>query len=115
MSESTHWDAIFERKNSGELSWYQPHLARSLELVRLSGVGRDAAIIDVGGGVSTFVDDLLDEGYTDLSVLDVSEAALSKTRARLGEKASRVTWIAGDVTRLPLPEQRYDFWHDRAV
>src|SRR5262249_3403746 len=66
-------------------------------------------------GVSTFVDDLLDRGHTDVTVLDVSEAALSKTRDRLREKASRVHWITGDVTRVALPAQRYDFWHDRAV
>ena len=115
MSQHDHWEAIFQRKRDQELSWYRPHLDRSLELLRASGVGRDAGIIDVGGGTSTFIDDLLDSHYSDLTVLDISETALRKTRARLGGRASSVQWIAGDVTSITLPQARFDFWHDRAV
>ena len=90
-------------------------MERSLDLLRGSGIGRDAAIIDVGGGTSTFVDDLLDAGYSNLTVLDIAETALEKTRARLGSRAASVQWISGDVTLVELPAQHFDFWHDRAV
>ena len=85
-----HWDRMYESKGTQELTWYQPHAAASLRLIRQCGVGKNAAIIDVGGGSSTLVDDLLHEGYTDLTVLDVSSTALAASRARLAEAASRV-------------------------
>jgi len=115
MSGRKHWEAIYQRKGSTEVSWYRPHLDRSLDLVIASGIGRDAAVIDVGGGTSTLVDDLLARGYSDLTVLDVSERALRHTQERLGEKATVVQWIVGDITEVTLPEARFDFWHDRAV
>lgn len=110
-----HWDGVYTRKGTQELTWYQPHPAISLRLIHQSGVGKDAAIIDVGGGASTLVDDLLHEGYTDLTVLDVSPAGLAASRARLAEAAARVNWVQADITRVELPDQAFDLWHDRAL
>lgn len=92
-----HWDAIFKSKPSPELTWYQPHLARSLELIRSTGLKVEAPILDIGCGDSTLVDDLLESGFTNLTVLDVSSLALERSRERLGWRASQATWIEGDV------------------
>ena len=86
-----------------------------LDLIKATGVSHDAAIIDVGGGASTLVDDLLANGYTDLTVLDLSAAALAAARKRLGAQASKVRWIEADITKADLPANRFDVWHDRAV
>ncbi len=110
-----HWERIYARKRARELSWYQPHAAISLRLIQQSGVGKRAAIIDVGGGASPLVDDLLREGYTNLTVLDLSPTALAASRQRLGRDAGRVRWLEADITRVELPEQAYELWHDRAV
>lgn len=115
MNGQKHWESVFQRKAAGELSWYKPHLERSLTLLQAAGIERSAAVIDVGGGTSTLVDDLLERGHADLTVLDVSETALKATQERLGANASRVQWIVADITRITLPEKRFDFWHDRAV
>lgn len=87
----------------------------SLEFIRATGVAKDAHILDVGAGASVLVDDLLDAGYHNLSVLDISAAALKVAQARLGSAASRVNWIEADITKLELPEASIDVWHDRAV
>ena len=113
--EQKHWDAIYERRGPDRVSWYRPHLERSLELVESAGLPLDARIIDVGGGASTLVDDLLARGYRRLTVLDISEKALAAARERLGERGASVEWLAGDITEIELPEHAYDFWHDRAV
>lgn len=111
-----HWSAVYARKPAEALSWYQRHAELSLRLIRDTGVGRDARIIDVGGGASTLVDDLLDAGYTNVSVLDVSPSALAAARERLGDaRARRVDWIEADITNAPLPADTFDVWHDRAV
>ena len=115
MNGEKHWESVFQRKTAREQSWYKPHLERSLTLLQAAGIERSAAVIDVGGGTSTFVDDLLELGYADLTVLDVSETALKTTQERLGADAARVQWIAADITQVTLPEKRFDFWHDRAV
>lgn len=115
MERHDHWESVFQHKSPEDLSWYRPHLEQSLGLLQASGLGTDAAVIDVGGGTSTWVDDLLGLGYADLTVLDLSETALETTRNRLGANASRVEWIAGDITLVTLPKKRFDFWHDRAV
>jgi ubiquinone/menaquinone biosynthesis C-methylase UbiE len=115
MSESEHWDQVYERRGPGEESWYRPHLERSLSLIEQAQLPADAAIIDVGGGASTLVDDLLLRGHTRLTVLDISAKAIATAQERLGPRAQTVTWLVGDVTRLELPEHEYDFWHDRAV
>jgi SAM-dependent methyltransferase len=115
MAEQEHWEAIYGAKGPKDVSWYQPHLDRSLTFIDQAKLAPDAPVIDVGGGASTLVDDLLARGYRDITVLDLSAAAIAQAQARLGEHADRVTWIVGDVTRVELPEQRYEFWHDRAV
>jgi ubiquinone/menaquinone biosynthesis C-methylase UbiE len=97
------------------MSWYRPHLERSLRFVEGAQLSPDSAILDVGGGVSTLVDDLLRRGYRNVTVLDLSESAIAQARARVGEGGRSVTWIVGDVTKVELPEHHFDFWHDRAV
>jgi ubiquinone/menaquinone biosynthesis C-methylase UbiE len=115
MTEQTHWEDVYARKAADAVSWYRPHLERSLALIDAAGLARDASIVDVGGGASTLVDDLLDRGYTNLTVLDLSAKALDVARERLGDRASAVRWIVGDATVAALPDGSVDFWHDRAV
>jgi ubiquinone/menaquinone biosynthesis C-methylase UbiE len=115
MQSKEHWERVYTTKGPTSVSWFQEHAGQSVELIRQTGVALDAGIIDVGGGASTLVDDLLDEGYRNLTVLDLSDAALSVAKRRLGERASYVSWLAGDITQIELPVQAYDVWHDRAV
>jgi len=115
MTEREHWDQLYERRGPDQVSWYRPHLERSLELIDQARLPTDAAIIDVGGGASTLVDDLLDRSYSRLTVLDISAKAIARARERLGARAEAVTWLVGDVTGLELPAHGFDFWHDRAV
>jgi SAM-dependent methyltransferase len=110
-----HWDRVYRTKQADAVSWFQPHLGTSLEMIRQTGVAADAPIIDVGGGASTLVDDLVAAGYSDVTVLDVSEAGLDAARNRLGPRASRVSWLAGDATTAALPPAHFQVWHDRAV
>lgn len=110
-----HWDRVYESRGTQALTWYQLHAATSLRLIRQSGLDKNAAIIDVGGGSSTLVADLLNQGYTNLTVLDVSPTALAASRAQLADMASRVTWIEADITRAELPANTVDLWHDRAL
>ena len=111
----THWEKVYRTKQPTEVSWYRPHLDVSLQLIEEAASNRDARIIDVGGGESTLVDDLLDRGYHNLSVLDVSATALAVAKERLGGKADQVNWLCADVTTFAFPRQQYDVWHDRAV
>jgi SAM-dependent methyltransferase len=115
MTDKDHWNAVYATKGPENVSWFRPHLERSLAFLEAARIDRNAAVIDVGGGASTLVDDLLDLGYSNVTVLDLSEAALEAARARLGARASRVRWICADVTETRLPPAAYDFWHDRAV
>jgi len=110
-----HWEQIYSSETSQEVSWFCPHLETSLALIESTGSDRDAAIIDVGGGASTLIDDLLDRGYRKVTVLDISQQALEMAKKHLGERSSQVQWICAEVTRAPLPAQGYDVWHDRAV
>jgi ubiquinone/menaquinone biosynthesis C-methylase UbiE len=110
-----HWEKVYQTKGADSVSWFQPHATRSLEIIRSIGAAKDARIIDVGGGASTLVDDLLDHGFEHVSVLDLSASALDVTRARLGRLGDGVEWIAGDIRNVDLPAQGYDIWHDRAV
>jgi SAM-dependent methyltransferase len=117
MTESdrqAHWQSVYSSKDETELSWFEQSPAISLDLIRRSGAHSGTSIIDIGGGASRLVDALLDGGYRTISVLDLSEKALSVARARLGPRASQVRWIEADVTRWE-PEQRSDLWHDRAA
>lgn len=115
MQSKTHWDTVYTTRATDAVSWFQPHAKTSLDFIRAAGIGTEAALIDVGGGASVLVDDLLAAGFRDLSVLDLSGAALAAARRRLGRQAADVTWIEADITRAALPESRYDVWHDRAV
>jgi SAM-dependent methyltransferase len=109
-----HWETVYGNKAVDEVSWFQPHAASSLRLIE-GCADKNAHIIDVGGGASVLVDDLLDAGYRNLTVLDLAESALAVSRARLGARAQSVQWIAADITRAELPAAHYDVWHDRAV
>src|SRR5262245_38288571 len=110
-----HWESVYRQKGASEVSWYRPHLERSIRFIEGAGLPDSAAIIDVGGGVSTLVDDLLDHGYRNVTVLDLSASAIDQARARLGARSAQVTWLVGDITAVELPEHHFDFWHDRAV
>ncbi|MBI1285427.1 MAG: methyltransferase domain-containing protein [Thiobacillus sp.] len=109
-----HWESVYRSKGADEVSWFQTHAASSLRLIK-GCADSSAQIIDVGGGASVLVDDLLDAGYRNLTVLDLADSALATSRARLGARAQAVQWIADDVTRADLPAAHYDVWHDRAV
>lgn len=115
MPQKEHWEQVYTTKPTTGVSWFQVHAEQSLRLIQDTGVPRSAAIIDVGGGASTLVDDLLAGGYAALSVLDISAAALKAAQARLGPAANRVRWLVGDITTIDLPAQAFDVWHDRAV
>lgn len=115
MQTKDHWEQLYASKAPDELSWFQPHAALSLRLIRTAGLPADAAIIDVGGGASTLADDLLANGYCSLTVLDVSASALAAARKRLGSRADAVQWIEADVTQFDFPWHAFDLWHDRAV
>lgn len=110
-----HWEQVYTTKSESTVSWYQPHADQSLALIKATGVPPTAAVMDVGGGASTLVDDLLALDFSNVSVLDLSASALDVARQRLGVKTSRVHWIEADVTRASLPAHSVDVWHDRAV
>ena len=115
MSSKEHWERVHRDRPADSVSWFQAHAYRSRQLIKASGVALSAPIIDVGGGASILVDDLLDAGYRDLTVLDLSSAALAEARARLGERADDVVWLEADITNAALPDRAYEIWHDRAV
>ena len=110
-----HWQAVYQTKSERQTSWFRPHLDESLRLIDGLGLAADAPIIDVGAGRSTLVDDLQARGFSDLTVLDVSAAALASAAERLGASADAVHWIASDVLAAELPANHYQLWHDRAV
>jgi ubiquinone/menaquinone biosynthesis C-methylase UbiE len=115
MPSTAHWQNVYETRPADAVRWYQAHARQSLAMLKESGVSPDAPIIDVGGGASTLVDDLLAAGHRQVMVLDLSEAAIAAAKERLGADASRVNWLVGDVTQVELPSRHYGFWHDRAV
>lgn len=113
-ARKTHWERTYTAKDETAVSWFQPEAARSLALIRAAAPDNAAAIIDIGGGASRLADGLLAEGYTDLTVLDLSETALDRAKARIGSRAGGVSWIAADILEW-VPQRRWDVWHDRAV
>lgn len=115
MSRQDHWEKVYGSKPPDQVSWFRPHLEMSLSLIERAAADRSAAIIDVGGGASTLVDDLLTRAYTNITVLDISRAAIEIARRRLGEAAQSVKWLCGDVTSEEFAEHAYQVWHDRAV
>lgn len=115
MSRQDHWEKVYGSKPPDQVSWFRPHLEMSLSLIERAAADRSAAIIDVGGGASTLVDDLLTRAYTNITVLDISRAAIEIARRRLGEAEQSVKWLCGDVTSEEFAEHSYQVWHDRAV
>jgi 2-polyprenyl-3-methyl-5-hydroxy-6-metoxy-1,4-benzoquinol methylase len=115
MDPKAHWERVYKTRRPEQVSWYRPHLETSLRLIEDAAPSRDARIIDVGGGESTLVDDLLARGYGRVSVLDISSIALETAKARLGAQADRATWLCGDATTFAFDHRCYDVWHDRAV
>lgn len=109
-----HWETIYQTKELKEVSWFQPTPKTSLGFFKQFRVPITAKVIDIGGGDSFLVDHLLDLGYLNISVLDISETAISRAKKRLGDKAKSVNWIVADVTTFN-PTEKYDFWHDRAA
>lgn len=109
-----HWESVYGTKGPTEVSWYQATPVTSLSLIRASGAVPATKIIDIGGGASTLADHLLAEGFSDITVLDLSPAAIEQSRQRLGPSADRIQWIAADITKWQPPTQ-YGIWHDRAV
>ena len=114
LERQIHWQSVYQTKGERDVSWFQEMPTISLDLIRATGVGPDASIVDIGGGASRLVDALIAEGFRSLSVLDVSEKALATSRGRLGPKAANVAWILADVTGWR-PGKRCDLWHDRAA
>lgn len=115
MNPKEHWDAVYRTRATTEVSWFQPEARLSLQLIQRAAPLRSAPIIDVGGGASLLVDGLLAAGYHQLTVLDLSVAALDHARHRLGPAAARVEWREADVLTAQLPAASYAVWHDRAV
>jgi|ABSN01.1.fsa_nt_gi SAM-dependent methyltransferase len=114
MDRQHHWNRVYQTRSPDSVSWYQQHPDISLALIAAAGIAKDAGIIDVGGGASVLVDHLLELGYTNLAVLDLSGAALSASRSRVAARAAAVEWFEADVTSFE-PPRRYALWHDRAV
>jgi SAM-dependent methyltransferase len=115
MDRQAHWEKVYREKAVTSVSWYRPHLETSLELIERFAGSKRAAILDIGGGASTLVDDLMGASYENISVLDIADDALEASRLRLGDAAQRVKWMAADFLGARLDEQRYDLCHDRAV
>lgn len=114
MENKSHWETVYQTKNPDQVSWTQEIPKISLEFFELSALPKTAKIIDIGGGDSKLVDCLLDLGYENITVLDISATAIGKAKLRLGERAARVNWIISDITDFD-PQIRYDVWHDRAA
>ena len=115
MDNKDHWEKVYGSKAPDAVSWYAPHLETSLKLIHQAADGKGSAVIDIGGGESTLVDDLIADGYQDISVLDISQKAIDVAKARIGRPAEKVHWYCDDITQATLPQNHFDVWHDRAV
>lgn len=109
-----HWEKVYTDKSEKEVSWFQEHPTRSLEFIAELNLSKDASIIDVGGGDSRLVDHLLEQGYSDLTVLDISDVSLKKLKERLGDTTGKVKYVTSDVLVFK-PQNQFDLWHDRAT
>lgn len=114
MNRKEHWEKVFGAKLSTEVSWYQPQPKESLDFIKQFRLSKTSSIIDIGGGDSLLVDNLLSLGFTDITVLDISSAAIERAKSRLGEKALLVKWVVSDVLDFA-SDKKYDCWHDRAA
>lgn len=112
--KQAHWENIYTNKALTEVSWYQATPSTSLALIESLGLSEDASIIDIGGGDSFLMDNLLEHGFEKLTVVDISQRALDRAKARLGEQASKVQWLEGDIASFS-PKGPFDCWHDRAA
>jgi SAM-dependent methyltransferase len=115
MDAQRHWENIYGKKAADTVSWYRTHLETSLELIERAAPEYSASIIDIGGGESTLVDDLLARGYRKISVLDISQTAVDANKKRLGPASEHIHWLVADITKATLESCAYDVWHDRAV
>lgn len=115
MNDASHWNTVYETRSASIVSWFKPHLTTSVDLLHSAGLSSDSRIIDIGGGASTLVDDLLNFGVADITVLDLSKSALDVARARLGDCAARARWLVGNVLTVELATASFDLWHDRAA
>jgi len=114
MNQKSQWEKIYATKSQDEVSWYQPTPRVSLDFINELNIPKDAAIIDVGGGDGYLVDNLLAAGFTDITVLDISEEAINRTKQRLGKEAEKINWVVSDITEL-VTNKKFDCWHDRAA
>lgn len=114
MNLKSHWENIYSSKTEDQMSWYEEYPTVSLKYLEEKNLPKDAAIIDVGGGQSRLAEVLINKGYTNVSVLDISEQAIENTKKRMGEKSKKINWIVSDVTSF-YTDKKFDFWHDRAV
>jgi ubiquinone/menaquinone biosynthesis C-methylase UbiE len=114
LDRKKHWENIYQTKDLKDVSWYQPTPTTSLNFLKHNNIPTNAKIIDIGGGDSFLVDHLLDLGYTDLTILDISAASLDRAKQRLGDRSTKVKWIVADAASFK-PSEQYDFWHDRAA
>lgn len=114
ITRKNHWETVYETKNPDQVSWTQEVPRTSLDFIHSFGLAKTAKIIDIGGGDSKLVDYLLDEGFENITVLDISAIALNKAKQRLGHKAKKVNWVVSDITEFK-PNTTFDVWHDRAT
>ena len=115
VDTKSHWERVYGTKAPTEVSWFRPHLETSLALIERVAGDRSASIIDVGGGESTLVDDLIGAGYLNITVLDISQTAIEHSNKRVDSASAKTVWLVADVTNVELPAHGYDVWHDRAV
>jgi len=115
MDTQAHWERIYGTKSATALSWFRPHLETSLALIERVAREHSAPIIDVGGGESTLVDDLIAKGFSNVTVMDISHTAIEQSKKRLGSASQQVTWLVSDITQASLRAHSYEVWHDRAV
>ena len=115
LKSKTHWDEVYATKAVDTVSWFETHASDSLRFLQKTGVDLTAAIVDIGGGASTFVDDLLAQGYQNVTVLDIAEQALLASKTRLGARAIQVSWLVCVITKAEFEKHNIDVWHDRAV
>jgi len=113
-NKKEHWEDVYNSKNDLEVSWFQERPTASLDLIKSLNLKNDAAIIDIGGGNSNFTIELLKQGFTNLSVLDISAKALNRTKTKIGKKADQIQWIVSDILDVQF-DQKHDVWHDRAT
>ncbi len=117
MDNKTHWNTVYQNKDTTQVSWFQEHAETSLRLIQQNVTDKNAQIIDVGAGASTLVDDLINADYNNIDLLDISEGALSITKQRVNDRFinNSINWLIGDVLHISLRHQHYNVWHDRAV